>query len=161
MGEGFTSLKLRDRGASVRSFGLENGWDFFRQTDRDAFKRFLLAEEPGELWTSPTCGPWPQLQELNRLIPESADRLVQLRRWRCDVILKFTADVYEIQRKAGRHAQFEHPKTARTWRARNVQRMKGYVRHGVRSVCLRPQLAGHGRLLQEAYLHAHDEGGDA
>ena len=126
VGEGLTSLKLRDRGASVRSFGLENGWDFFRQTDRDAFKRLLLAEEPDELWTSPMCGPWSQLQELNRLTPEAADRLVQLRQWHHDVILKFTADVYEIQRKAGRHAHFEHPKTARSWRTRNVQRMKGY-----------------------------------
>ena len=125
-GEGRTSNALAEMGADVRQFGLSNGWNFFRRKDRQAFMTLLHNECPDEIFFSPMCGPWSSIQEMNLLRPDTAAKIMAERDLHHRTILKFTADAYEAQRREGRHAHVEQPKTARSWLTYHYRRMKGY-----------------------------------
>ena len=126
VGEGRTSAALQQMGADVRSFGPQTGWNFMQRKDRVAFMNLLHNETPDEVFLSPTCAPWSSIQELNLCRPDTAAKIIADRELHHRTILKFVADVYETQRREGRHAHVEQPKQARSWLTYHYRRMKGY-----------------------------------
>ena len=122
-------LEKRDD-IDVESYSYQNGWDFERAEDRKDFYRRLRDEEPDEILISPPCRLWSLLQELSACRSDEArEKLVRERRANHRTILDFTATVFEFQRRNGRHATAEHPKTSRAsraWKTRNFQKMRGY-----------------------------------
>ena len=65
VGRGRITQILERLGAETRTFGLHNGWDLTDPHRQADFVRLMDDEEPDEIFMSPMCGPWSQMQELN------------------------------------------------------------------------------------------------
>ena len=116
-------------GAEVMRFGLHNGWDFTKSSHRrqllqmaDASRargygrrlgRWVADElEPDEIYMSPKCTLWSQMQAIN--IHNDADwqDLQERRHYDHEVHLKFCRRLYLQQVRRGAHAHVEHPRAA-------------------------------------------------
>jgi len=75
VGIGRLSQELRKLGIEVSQFGLENGWDLTDPAHQQAFLNLMDYEEPDEVWLSPMCGPWSQMQQTNATDDPSRERL--------------------------------------------------------------------------------------
>ncbi len=59
----------------MKQFSLQNGWDLTLADHQSQFLRMTDVEEPDDIWMSPMCGPWSQMQEMNCLDQVSWDAL--------------------------------------------------------------------------------------
>ena len=126
-GRGRVSDEVEKQGGISEKFGLQQGWDFSRPTDRKKFIKRLVKEQPDELMISPECRLWSPLQELTASKSEGARQfLVECRKHHHDDHLCFCAVIYEIQRRNGHHATIEHPWNSRAWKTVSFSKLKGF-----------------------------------
>jgi len=102
VGRGRVSEYLRQYGAEVEQFGLENGWDLTDPTHQAWFLRKMDDDSPDDIWMSPMCGPWSRVQELNSTTPEKKKALETTRKWHHEHVLMFVKKVFNKQVQAGR-----------------------------------------------------------
>ena len=82
------SQALRALCAGVETLGLRAGLDVAKIERGKLFEIRLTAEQPGEARLSPTCSPWPHMQELH--VHQRSDWMeyfIELRDWRHEVHL--------------------------------------------------------------------------
>ena len=94
-------------GAEVMRFGLHNGWDFTKSSQSSHRRQLLLMAdelEPDEIYMSPKCTLWSQMQAIN--IHNDADwqDLQERRHYDHEVHLKFCRKLYLRQVRRGAHA---------------------------------------------------------
>ena len=126
IGQGRTSEEILRRGGRVRTFSLENGWNF---AEEDVRVQFLLLQEqaqPDEVLLAPPCSPWSPIQLLSGRTPTGWDLLTRKREWHLENYLWFVTEVYERQRCSGHHAHVEHPAYATSWATSAFHMMVGY-----------------------------------
>ena len=69
-GSGHLSQAMQAYGYQVRTFDLNNGWDFTVHAHRKKFMKMLRQECPDFVWLAPPCTIWSPLQELTPRTPE-------------------------------------------------------------------------------------------
>ena len=96
--------------AEVMRLGLHNGWDFTKSSHRRQLLQMADELEPDEIYMSPKCTLWSQMQAIN--IHNDADwqDLQERRHYDHEVHLKFCRKLYLRQVRRGAHAHVEHPK---------------------------------------------------
>ena len=120
---------LKNQGFNVKAekFGLATGWDFSKRSDQMKLLRRLRDEEPDEVFLSPDCKLWSNLQELTASkSAEARQRLIVKRQQHHDTHLTFTAVIYRRQWKAYRHAHIEHPWTSKAWKTKAWSKLDGW-----------------------------------
>ena len=65
VGRGNVTKECQRLGAKARRFGLEDGWNFNKATDRRAFLQLADEEEPDEMGLNPKCKLWSTMQNIN------------------------------------------------------------------------------------------------
>ena len=122
-GSGHLSKAMQDLGYQVRTFDLNNGWDFTLHSHRKKFMKMLRQECPDFVWLAPPCTIWSPLQELTPRTPEETQALFCERDFQEHVHLKFTRRVFVEQAQDDRDAAVEQPLRAKSWRTTTFQQM--------------------------------------
>ena len=108
-------------------FSLNNGNDFLDDIARQNLIAGRDSEKPDEIFMAPLCGPWRQMQNVNRAV-----RRRLLRASRCQtsraraLLLTLCRRLYDGQALDGLHAHFEAPWTANSIRTKTWSNMCGY-----------------------------------
>ena len=112
-------------GAEVMRFGLHNGWDFTKSSHRRQLLQMADELEPDEIYMSPKCTLWSQMQAIN--IHNDADwqDLQERRHYDHEVHLKFCRKLYLRQVRRGAHAHVEHPKGSLAWETPALNNLPG------------------------------------
>ena len=128
-GSGHLSQAMQAYGYQVRTFDLNNGWDFTVHAHRKKFMKMLRQECPDFVWLAPPCTIWSPLQELTPRTPEERQALLCERDYQEHVHLKFTRRVFDEQARDDRDAGVEQPARAKSWKTATFQQMqrKGYM----------------------------------
>ena len=113
-------------GMITEEFSLATGWDFDDPKFRKHFLQRLHDEMPDEVYLSPTCGPWSQMQNLASRSEDQKMELQCRRQEHHDTHLTFCRDIYIAQVTNGRHAHLEQPKNALSWKTRALKTLPGY-----------------------------------
>ena len=112
-------------GAEVMRFGLHNGWDFTKSSHRRQLLQMADELEPDEIYMSPKCTLWSQMQAIN--IHNDADwqDLQERRHYDHETHLKFCRKLYLRQVRRGAHAHVEHPKGSLAWETPALNNLPG------------------------------------
>jgi len=102
-------------GAEVMRFGLHNGWDFTKSSHRRQHLQMADELEPDEIYMSPKCTLWSQMQAINIHNDANWQDLQERRHYDHEVHLKFCRRLYLRQVHRGAHAHVEHPKGSLAW----------------------------------------------
>ena len=128
-GSGHLSKAMQNLGYQVRTFDLNNGWDFTIHGHRKKFMKLLRQECPDFVWLAPPCTIWSPLQELTPRTQEQHTALLCERDYQEHVHLKFTRRVFEEQARDDRDAGVEQPARAKSWKTTTFRLManKGWM----------------------------------
>jgi hypothetical protein len=85
-------------------------WGFSKPEIRDKARKLLRETKPTLLAGSPMCREWGVLQNLNK-----EERMTEAR-----AHLAFVIELYNLQLDEGRYWLHERPKTARSWKEKNM-----------------------------------------
>ncbi len=89
-------------------------WDFDRADKRAKARELFFKQQPLFLIASPVCRAWCSWQALNAVM-HGNDMVLRRERTRSLVHLRFLAELYHEQIKAGRYFVHEHPEWASSW----------------------------------------------
>ena len=106
---------------STRSYDLKTGFDFRLKTDREAVAQELKQHPPELLILCPPCtdeGGWFNLNAAYLGPRELTRRIAQSR-----LYIRFCAQLFEQQLKAGKQALLEHPHGSRLWNYPEVREL--------------------------------------
>ena len=128
-GSGYLSKAMQNLGYQVRTFDLNNGWDFTIHGHRKKFMKLLRQECPDFVWLAPPCTIWSPLQELTPRTQEQHTALLCERDYQEHVHLKFTRRVFVEQARDDRDAGVEQPARAKSWKTTTFRLManKGWM----------------------------------
>lgn len=116
--------QLRQIGAEVQVFGLENDWNL-RDVEHQRWLLWKLDEEtPDEVWIAPPVGPWSRERWENARSTTTMKVLTDERHDHHENILKFAKTVFNKQVMSGRHAHLVHPAGAASWRTKALKSLK-------------------------------------
>ena len=124
-GKGRFTEECHRRGATVRRFGLADGWDFSKAKHRRALLELQAEDEPDEIFMSPKCTLWSTMQSINMKTEEDCVELQEKRWLDHEVHLKFCRKLYMSQVRGGRHAHIEHPSKSKAWQTPAFQNLPG------------------------------------
>ena len=94
-------------------------WNFSSKKMRDEATEMVLTQKPFMLISSPPCTMYSILQNGNRgrfTKSEWDDKLAEAK-----VHIDFSLKLFEIQRRMGNYFLFEHPKSASSWKLKEVE----------------------------------------
>ena len=74
-GSGNLAEAMKRRGYEVRTFDINNGWDFTLGSHRRALLKLHYEQMPDLVWIAPPCTKWSPLQQINVQTPEQAEAL--------------------------------------------------------------------------------------
>ena len=74
-GEAKTAVKAKCQGEQTIIVCLSNGWNFFKQNQRDHLMENLRLKQPDEVLLPPMCTLWSRVQKLNRCRPRGEEAL--------------------------------------------------------------------------------------
>jgi len=116
---------MQASGYQVKTFDLNNGWDFTIHSNM----KMLRQECPDFVWLAPPCTIWSPLQELTPRTEEQQTALLCERDYQEHVHLKFTRRVFEEQARDDRDAGVEQPARAKSWKTSTFRQMtnKGWM----------------------------------
>ena len=116
---GITKAVEKNGGRGTR-LGLFNGCDLLRKSGFNKAMSLLEEERPDALWVSLPCGPTSQIQELNKLTPESAAKIekkvVKSRKMAGKAVA-----LMERQLALGGEVLQEWPKGNKAWQFRSIK----------------------------------------
>ncbi|CAE7220782.1 spa [Symbiodinium microadriaticum] len=124
-GGGLVEKEATKHGAQVEVFTKKTGWDFTKGKHRRKFLRKLQDDLPDEVLLAPPSSLWTPDLEMDHA--GNQKELFRKRREDHETILTFSALVYEMQRRGGRHAHLEHPRTSRAWLTKAFKQLVGYT----------------------------------
>ena len=125
-GSGNLAEAMRRKGYDVKTFDINNGWDFTQASHRRALLKLHYEQMPDLVWIAPPCTKWSPLQRINVQTPEQAEALQADRDFEEHTHLKLTEQLHTRQRRSGRHALAEQPQRADSWKTDTFQAMDGY-----------------------------------
>ena len=111
---------------TVECFGPNTGWDFDDPEHQRAFLERQRDEMPDEVYISPDCRLWSQMQNLAARTESQQLELYNKRARHHKVHLKFVAQIYMEQVDNARHAHIEQPELARSWKTTALKDLPGY-----------------------------------
>eukprot|EP00435_Cladocopium_sp_Y103_P049982 s1685_g15.t1 len=100
-----------------------NPWDFRDSGQREKAAAKIEDMRPALVVGSPMCGPYSNLQNLNRKTPE-AEQILMEKQADGDQHLEFCAEQYERQMDRGGFFLHEHPRDASSWTRPSIERIK-------------------------------------
>ena len=106
-------------------------WNFLKSEDRRRARREVEMDKPYLVIGGPPCTDYSSFN-VNINFPRMDPLEVRRRRAQARILLNFAAEIYELQRVAGRHFLHEHPETADSWNEPCMRRLM--ARPGVGSV---------------------------
>ena len=112
-------------GWTVRTFDLNNGWDFELPSHRRRFLELQDEECPDAVWWAPPCTKWSPLQNLNTLTEELWEALLAERDYQEGVHLRFVRRGYEKQAREDRHGGIEQPDRSEAWNTKTFSKLSG------------------------------------
>jgi hypothetical protein len=121
-------------GMKVEEFSYATGWDFNIRAHRDHFLQRLRAEMPDELFLSPGCKLWSQMQNITARTEDQQVELQDQRQEHHDTHLRFVAMAYKEQVDGARHAHLEQPSKALSWKTVALRDLPGF--HVVFDQCM-------------------------
>ena len=98
---------------------LTNGWDFTRQSHREAAKEYIRRVKPWLLIGSPECKMFSTLQNLSGPSPEKTEA-----RKEAEGHMRFVCELYKLQVEGGRKFLHEHPAGASSWMLECVEAVR-------------------------------------
>ena len=96
-----------------KSYDIQGGWNFLLSEHRSECLKQIRQDEPEHVHVSPPCGPYSQMQRLNKKYGETEQ--AKRKRIEGEVLLRFAMQICEEQRKHNRKFSFEHPAGADSW----------------------------------------------
>ena len=151
-GEARVAKIAESMGMEVECFGPNTGWDFDDPEHQAAFLERQREEMPDEIYISPDCRLWSQMQNLAARTEAQQLELYKKRAHHHKVHLKFVAQIYLEQVDNARHAHIEQPEHALSWKTTALKDLPGYftVFHQCMfgSCCLNS--VGHWELVKKA-----------
>ena len=128
------SKVAQSMGMKVEEFSYATGWDFNIRAHRDHFLQRLRAEMPDELFLSPECKLWSQMQNITARTEDQQVELQDQRQEHHDTHLRFVAMAYKEQVDGARHAHLEQPSKALSWKTVALRDLPGF--HVVFDQCM-------------------------
>ena len=125
-GSGNLAEAMRKKGYDVKTFDINNGWDFTQSSHRRALLKLHYEQMPDFVWIAPPCTKWSPLQRINVKTPEQAEALQADRDFEEHTHLKLTEQLHTRQKRSGRHAAAEQPQRADSWKTDTFQSMDGH-----------------------------------
>ena len=126
-GEGMVSKILEEAGdVKVMRFGLQDGWDFSKNSHRKQLLRLCDELEPDEIFMSPKCTLWSRMQNINMQTDDYIEDLELRRDVDHDTHLRLCRKLYMKQVHRGAHAHIEHPRGSLAWETAAWRSLPGY-----------------------------------
>eukprot|EP00435_Cladocopium_sp_Y103_P060878 s209_g22.t1 len=125
-GEARVAKIAESMGMIVECFGPDTGWDFDDPEHQRLFLERQRAEMPDEVYISPDCRLWSQMQNLAARSEDQKLNLYHNRMEHHKVHLKFVAQIYLEQVDNARHAHIEQPEHALSWKTTALKDLPGY-----------------------------------
>ena len=125
-GSGNLAEAMRKKGYDVKTFDINNGWDFTQSSHRRALLKLHYEQMPDFVWIAPPCTKWSPLQRISIKTPEQAEALQADRDFEEHTHLKLTEQLHTRQKRSGRHAAAEQPQRADSWKTDTFQSMDGH-----------------------------------
>jgi hypothetical protein len=97
-------------------------WNFLRAEDRRRARKEIEKDKPYIVVGGPPCTAFASFN-VNVNFPKMDANVVRRRRAEARTLLSFAAEIYELQRAAGRHFLHEHPETADSWKEPCIRRL--------------------------------------
>ena len=116
---GITKAVEKNGGRGTR-LGLFNGCDLLRKSGFNKAMSLLEEERPDALWVSLPCGPTSQIQELNKLTPESAAK-IEKKVVKSRKMAGKAVTLMERQLALGGEVLQEWPKGNKAWQFRSIK----------------------------------------
>ena len=113
-----------------KSYDIQGGWNFLLSEHRSKCLQEIRQKEPEHVHVSPPCGPYSQMQRLNKKYQETEH--AKRKRIEGEVLLRFAMQICEEQLKNHRKFSFEHPAGADSWVETCVEELS--KREGVQGV---------------------------
>lgn len=106
--------------SSGGSYDILTGWDLSSEVQRKELRAKLTQMKPRFVMISPPCGPYSQLQGLNKHqdLKQWLKKLQEAKQ-----LMRFGMDIAEDQVKRGDLFGFEHPYGAKSWNDPSVDRV--------------------------------------
>ena len=125
-GEARVAKIAESMGMTVECFGPNTGWDFDDPEHQRAFLERQRDEMPDEVYISPDCRLWSEMQNLAARTESQQLELYNKRARHHKVHVKFVAQIYMEQVDNSRHAHIEQPELARSWKTTALKDLPGY-----------------------------------